>query len=230
MLWAENLILFKSDFLLHIVDACADGRVYVYRVIEMYGVCEPCGGFCECWVGKKISWASLSQLFLLPVFRPLVLIVVGVKCEHFQVIRVGPWRSWDTKEQRVVWGLCEAVQLLSTRLSPLEDGHRHPCSKLRPGYEKEKAASTVLVNIHSIQKRGQPCHKRNWKYFLWVIFKVLFFLSSFLVNSKWERNYVHGKLQKWSGHRGKKERAFSVISISSLEWEYQVALWGSEMQ
>ena len=68
---------------------------------------------------------------------------------------------WDTKEQEWCEDCSEDVQFFHS-IVLLEDEHKIPKSKLRPGYEKGKRQSqTPFLSIYTRFKRGRPCHKRN---------------------------------------------------------------------
>ena len=71
----------------------------------------------------------------------------------------------------------------------LEDEHKIPKSKLRPGYEKEKGSRKHRSCQYTIDsKRGRPCHKRHSEDFL-ERSRSLLFLSSFSNSISERRNY-----------------------------------------
>ena len=61
---------------------------------------------------------------------------------------------WDTKEQEWCEDCSEDVQLFHS-IVLLEDEHKIPKSKLRPGYEKEKGSpQTPFLSIYTRFKKG----------------------------------------------------------------------------
>jgi len=91
---------------------------FMYRVIEMYGDCEP-WWFLEGWEDDIVSSRKFEDYYqsrsdLMTIF-------------------------WDTKEQEWCEDCSEDVQFFHS-IVLLEDEHKIPKSKLRPGYEKERGS------------------------------------------------------------------------------------------
>ncbi len=72
---------------------------------------------------------------------------------------------WDTNEQEWCEDCSEDVQFFHS-IVLLEDEHKIPkASSAQATKRKEAVANTVLVNIHSIQKRDDPVIREMRKIF-----------------------------------------------------------------
>ncbi len=134
---------------------------FMYRVIEMYGDCEP-WWFLDGWEEDIVSSRKFERLlpgFLLKYYKQKWLDWMST----FQVIRVG-WshgRSFGIPTSKSgVRTESDDVQFFPLDCSA-EDEHKIPKSKLRPGYEKERGSRKHRSCQYTLDsKGGQPCHKR----------------------------------------------------------------------
>ena len=110
----------------------------MYRVIEMYGDCEP-WWFLEGWEEDIVSSRKFEDYYQALKYYKQKWLELNAHFPSYKSRSDLMTIFRDTKEQEWCEDCSDDVQFFHS-IVLLEDEHKIPKSKLRPGYEKEKGS------------------------------------------------------------------------------------------